>query len=252
MCLGIADLDCNDGNGCTTDGCEPATGCVHDFNENPCNDGNACTTDDACLAGSCAGGPAPACESCEQCNALAGCVAQPKDGCHAAKASRRTAVRIENASDDARDRIAWHWRGEATSSADFGDPLVTDYYTLCVYDQASSRLVLRAAAPAGGTCPFGRTGKPCWTPVGRNARRGYAYRDAGLLDPDGIARIRLVPGAAGKIAVEGAGANLAVPSPLVVEPPLVVQLQSDSGACWESTFATPRRSREDLFDATAK
>jgi hypothetical protein len=251
-CRGLADLDCNDHNGCTTDACDPTTGCMHEFNDQPCDDGNACTTGDACAAGACTAGVPVACASCEQCNPLAGCLVQPRSGCRVAPPSRKTSVRLENAGDDARDRLAWHWRGAATSSEDFGDPLATDAYTLCAYDQSEARLVLRATAPAGGTCPFGRTGKPCWRAVGRDARRGYAYRDAGLLDPDGLARVRLVAGATAKIAVEGAGANLGMPAALAVEPPLLVQLQAGDGTCWESSFAEPRRNREDVFAATAK
>jgi hypothetical protein len=251
-CRGAADLDCDDGNGCTADACDPTAGCVHAFTERACDDGNACTTGDACAAGSCTGGAPLACEPCEQCDPLVGCLARPRDDCRAARPSRKTSVRLENAGDDARDRLVWRWRGEATSSGDFGDPVATDAYTVCAYDQSATRLVLRATAPAGGTCPVGRGGTPCWGAVGRNARRGYAYRDGGLLDPDGLRRVRLVPGATARIAVDGAGANLGVPSPLAVEPPLVVQLQGGAGACWESRFAEPRRNREDVFEATAK
>jgi hypothetical protein len=45
-CIG-APLDCRDGNPCTNDSCNPATGCVNTNNTSPCNDGNACTTSDA-------------------------------------------------------------------------------------------------------------------------------------------------------------------------------------------------------------
>jgi len=50
-------LGCSDGNPCTTDGCNPASGCVHAPTSGPCNDGLACTTGDACNAGQCAGTP---------------------------------------------------------------------------------------------------------------------------------------------------------------------------------------------------
>ncbi len=48
-------LVCNDGNTCTTDGCNPTTGCVYTNNTNPCDDGNACTSGDVCAGGSCRG-----------------------------------------------------------------------------------------------------------------------------------------------------------------------------------------------------
>ena len=52
-CAGVT---CNDGNACTDDACNPATGaCVYtNDNTNTCSDGNLCTTD-VCSAGSCVG-----------------------------------------------------------------------------------------------------------------------------------------------------------------------------------------------------
>src|SRR5207253_2854691 len=35
--------NCNDGNPCTDDSCNPTTGCVHTNNTASCDDGNACT-----------------------------------------------------------------------------------------------------------------------------------------------------------------------------------------------------------------
>ena len=47
-CVGTA-VDCNDGEVCSTDSCDPATGlCVHTPNTNSCDDGNPCTTADTC------------------------------------------------------------------------------------------------------------------------------------------------------------------------------------------------------------
>jgi uncharacterized protein (TIGR03382 family) len=46
---------CQDRSDCTTDSCNPKTGCVYTNNTNPCSDGDPCTTADTCRAGSCAG-----------------------------------------------------------------------------------------------------------------------------------------------------------------------------------------------------
>src|SRR5439155_9567356 len=51
----------NDGNVCTDDSCDPATGCVHAPNTASCTDGNACTTADTCAGSVCVGGPPPVC-----------------------------------------------------------------------------------------------------------------------------------------------------------------------------------------------
>ncbi|MBM4356323.1 MAG: hypothetical protein FJ109_21450, partial [Deltaproteobacteria bacterium] len=52
-------LVCSDGNACTDDSCNTATGCV--FSPSPdgtaCSDGNLCTTPDVCKSGVCKAGP---------------------------------------------------------------------------------------------------------------------------------------------------------------------------------------------------
>src|SRR5262249_32058776 len=77
--------NCDDGNGCTDDSCNPATGCVHTNNTAPCNDGNACTTNDHCAGGACMGGAALNCDdgvacTVDSCNPLTGCV-HDSSGC---------------------------------------------------------------------------------------------------------------------------------------------------------------------------
>jgi MYXO-CTERM domain-containing protein len=48
---------CQDRNDCTTDSCNPKTGCVYTNNSEACNDGDPCTTADACGRGTCSGTP---------------------------------------------------------------------------------------------------------------------------------------------------------------------------------------------------
>ncbi len=66
-CVGGAPLPCGDGNDCTTDTCNTATGCEHTPNLNPCNDGNACTTGDHCADGLCVGVGALDCDDENSC-----------------------------------------------------------------------------------------------------------------------------------------------------------------------------------------
>src|SRR5207247_9781307 len=78
-CAGGLPLNCDDGNLCTDDSCDPATGCVHTNNTLPCTDGNACTTNDACSGGRCVGGAAPNCDDGDvrpvgSCSPAGGCV----------------------------------------------------------------------------------------------------------------------------------------------------------------------------------
>src|SRR5262249_6476284 len=77
-CAALPPLNCNDNNPCTTDSCDPATGCKHVNNTGPCDDGNACTTNDTCSGGVCVGGAAPNCDDgnpCtnDSCNPATGC-----------------------------------------------------------------------------------------------------------------------------------------------------------------------------------
>lgn len=66
-CKGSVPLDCNDGDVCTDDACDPATGCYTTFNTAPCEDGNGCTTQDKCETGTCVGGPPLVCEPLNDC-----------------------------------------------------------------------------------------------------------------------------------------------------------------------------------------
>jgi hypothetical protein len=53
FCRAGALVDCDDGNVCTTDSCDPSSGCQYDNNTAGCDDGNACTIDDTCQDGAC-------------------------------------------------------------------------------------------------------------------------------------------------------------------------------------------------------
>ena len=68
---------CNDNNVCTTDTCDPATGCVFTNNTNTCDDNNACTTGDVCGNGTCAGTTI----TCNDKNACTTDTCDPATGC---------------------------------------------------------------------------------------------------------------------------------------------------------------------------
>ncbi len=58
-CVDGLELNCDDGNVCTKDGCDEATGCTHVVDEGAgCSDGNGCTVNDKCNSnGACKGTP---------------------------------------------------------------------------------------------------------------------------------------------------------------------------------------------------
>ncbi|MBM4355008.1 MAG: hypothetical protein FJ109_14685, partial [Deltaproteobacteria bacterium] len=72
-------FECNDGNVCTDDSCDPAKGCVYLPNALPCDDGNPCTSLDVCAAGKCTAGGLTVCNDnnlCtdDSCDPAKGCV----------------------------------------------------------------------------------------------------------------------------------------------------------------------------------
>ena len=56
VCVGVED-PCDDGNLCTADSCNPATGCTHAFDPSVCDDGNPCTSYGCLPEGGCVNTP---------------------------------------------------------------------------------------------------------------------------------------------------------------------------------------------------
>jgi hypothetical protein len=134
------------------------------------------------------------------------------------------------------ERLAWRWaKGTATPKADFGDPLVTDGYELCLYeDTALAQSFAAPAGESGGPCGV----RPCW----RETAKGFVYRDP-QLTPDGVATLRLTEGLAdgqARIRLRGKGGRLGLPDLATLTGVLHVQLQKTAGdACWGATFTPP-------------
>jgi hypothetical protein len=76
VCANGIPLNCNDGNLCTADSCQPDAGCVHTPNQVECNDGDVCTTQDQCADGQCQAGPALVCDDGNVCNGSEACNSQ--------------------------------------------------------------------------------------------------------------------------------------------------------------------------------
>ncbi|MEY3012577.1 MAG: hypothetical protein RIT45_1312, partial [Pseudomonadota bacterium] len=77
---------CEDGNACTTNGCDPKIGCTLELNKAPCDDGNACTDFDACTGGKCKGALKDAADcddnnpcTTDSCDLSAGCTSTAND-----------------------------------------------------------------------------------------------------------------------------------------------------------------------------
>jgi len=66
-CVGAAPLVCDDGEGCTLDGCDKNVGCTHSTIVGSCDDGDACTTGDLCSDDACVGGAVKDCDDVNPC-----------------------------------------------------------------------------------------------------------------------------------------------------------------------------------------
>ncbi len=163
-----------------------------------------------------------------------GCTPTPQAGCRVPFAPHKSSLMFkQTGATDPDDIYTWRWRaGSATALTDFGDPLTTTDYALCIYDQSGRpQPVVADVAPAA----TGWRGLP--TGYKRYYRPTSSFRQ-GLLHAG-------VDGKA-SILVHGDSDTLAQLLPFVT--PLVVQLQASTGACWETTFTAPHRNTPSRFD----
>jgi len=168
------------------------------------------------------------------------CANGPVAGCRRPVRSAASSLKVKNLSLDASDRFTWKWSaGAATTKADFGTPLTTTTYQLCVYDAAGDTIA-RASAPPGGTC----NGRPCW----RETTSQFAYKSRDR-QPNGRPRssvkLKLRPGPSGKakIQLQGRGVALDLAS-LPASQPVTVQLKNSAGTCWEAVFGAPAQRND--------
>ena len=136
----------------------------------------------------------------------------------------------------AKDKLTWRWRSAGNVPlADYGDPLTTSDYSLCIYAGATPVLVSELRAPAGGSCNKGR---PCW----KKKRRGKGFRYLDLQrTPDGISRwaLRSTAPPLSDIAMRARGGNVPFPT-LPLELPVRVQaIRGDAPTCWETIHSAP-------------
>lgn len=148
------------------------------------------------------------------------CAPSPAVGCATAPKSK---LLLADNADPTKDKWLWKWKGGTLNAGDVGDPTAQADLAVCVYD-ASGALV-------GGTIPHGTAG---WT--AKPTSLGYKDATSAL---HGLNKMTL-KFSAGLILAKAKGANAAVPT-LPAATPLTAQLVNlDTGACWESVFATAK------------
>lgn len=249
----------SDGDVCTDDVCDGAGTCTHVDNTAPCADPNGCGTGN-CASGSCviaapapsgtscdldasvctpdacngSGACAPAtpidCAPCGVCDPTAGCVDDGGAACDRDPGDVKLSVKLD---DDKRKRLKLALV-DGIPLADFGDPLASTDYRLCLY-RDDGPVIFAGEVPAGGTCK----GKPCW----KSQKDGFKYRDAAQ-NADGITAIDLRTFGRG-IKIEGKGANLPLPTTLPDPVDIVAKVIAGQGAatkCWR--HVVPRSAQE--------
>jgi hypothetical protein len=170
------------------------------------------------------------------CGVFSLCPEQPQTDCKRDLDPGRgnSSILLHDVPTDKSDRIVYKWAfGDPTTMPDFGDPVNTTNYELCIYD-GNDHLLSRACAPADGLC----NGKPCW----KGKSRGFRYRRRDL-SPSGLKnslQLTLTAGsnAEAKILVKGKGPIFPMPD-MPIDMPVTVQLLNSNGVCWETEFFPP-------------
>lgn len=212
---------CDDGNVSNNDCCD--MNCDYEPNGSLCDDDSICTTDDQCDgAGTCAGDAAPA-----------GSCTLTVLGGSSLKMSHKL-----NGSGVIKDTLAWKL-GRVTVS-DFGDPLNTEAYTLCVYrsDIMGTTVLSRLRMRAGSK----------WTDRSGNSGDKYKYKDR-TLKTDGVkvAQLKKRTDDLAKFVVKAKSPKLVLPALGFADgTTLTTQLRSgepgSAGVCVEANFSTGFRA----------
>jgi hypothetical protein len=179
------------------------------------------------------------------------CDPAPRAGCTQPLLPLTSRLVLKAPPASAKSKAVWSWtRGAETPIEAFGDVGTTTHHALCIYDASGApQPVLDAVAPPGGVCSFvGFGAKLCWDSFPVFTIEYYRYRDKARRD--GLLSMLLRSGTdlRAKLKVKGNGATLAAaPSPLAL--PVRVQLQNDTGACWEATYSVADANADGLFRA---
>jgi VCBS repeat protein/Big-like domain-containing protein len=145
----------------------------------------------------------------------------------------KASLRMKHKTPDTGDQLAWKWaKGRTTPLSDYGDPLGSDDYALCLYDAGA--LLTSLDASHGGTC----RGKPCWT--AKSTSVAYKNPDRSATGTQSIAMKQGLTDGSASITLKAKGTKIPMPDLRALTGPVVVQLQRSGGApCFGATYSAP-------------
>jgi hypothetical protein len=150
------------------------------------------------------------------------------------RSARRQSLKLKSK----KGTMEYRWtRGDATTTADFGDPLQFTSYLLCIID-------FKQGFPFIETCAEAPAGTLGW----REKGNGYKYR-AKDGAPDGLTRLKLRRGEQrrGKITSLGKGMDFELP---LEQDPEVDVLVLGNNICWQGRFVDEaKKSDAEVFKA---
>ena len=219
-----------------------------------CDDGLATGTPGDCCTAACQFQPGgTACSSSTNlcapggaCDGAGGCTLayEPATTC-AEAAPRGATLQMVSQPNTAPDKLTFKWKkGPAIALGDFGTPIGSTSYALCIYDEAGG-VPFNAYH---GQPPGGCGTAACWTPSSTTGCKFKSKTGA----PDGITNLLLKAGAADKAKVEVSAGKLDLalsPFPLQQSRRVVAQVRTSTGQCWGATFSTATKNTATKFSA---
>ena len=153
--------------------------------------------------------------------------------CRTPSVPGKASLRMKHKTPDTGDQLAWRWvKGPTTPLSDYGDPIGSDDYALCLYDAGT--LLTSVDASHGGTC----RGRPCWT--AKSTSLAYKNPDRSATGTQTIALKQGLTDGSASITVKAKGTKIPMPDLGALTGPIVVQLQQSGGApCFGATYSAP-------------
>jgi hypothetical protein len=218
---------CDEAGGCNL------ADCTGQPDGTPCEAG-PCRVEEFCQAGACTGSlKCPACTTCDGTDGA--CDVAPRPDCHTTADADSSRLQFVDKYDSSKDSLRWSWMHGEAFDADAMNPMTASDLSLCVF----FRYGLDGVYATGITLDTPCANAPCWN--GGDGR--YHYRNDAASSPLTSISIRSGDAGQSRIQVKGKGELLSnvldsLPdfASYPITEPLVTQLQSSAGACFEARF----------------